>query len=50
MINSIRRVEDTDPEAAQVGATETTREITKYKHPKCDYAFLWDLPGKIRID
>ncbi|XP_053390199.1 interferon-inducible GTPase 5-like [Mercenaria mercenaria] len=34
-----------DPNAAKVGSKETTKNPTKYRHPKHDNLVLWDVPG-----
>ncbi|XP_005074760.1 interferon-inducible GTPase 1-like [Mesocricetus auratus] len=44
-INALRGVGTEDEGAAAVGVTETTMNITSYKHPKIKTLTLWDLPG-----
>ncbi|XP_051019263.1 interferon-inducible GTPase 1-like [Acomys russatus] len=44
-INALRGVKHGEEGAAETGVTETTMEITPYKHPKIKTLTLWDLPG-----
>ncbi|XP_062850909.1 interferon-gamma-inducible GTPase 10-like isoform X2 [Trichomycterus rosablanca] len=44
-INAFRGVSDDEPEAAETGVTETTRDIRAYSHPSARNVLLWDLPG-----
>lgn len=46
LINSLRGIDDeSDPNFATVGETETTTERKCYVHPKYDHIVLWDFPG-----
>ncbi|XP_031221616.1 interferon-inducible GTPase 1-like [Mastomys coucha] len=45
LINALREVKPEEESAAEVGVTETTREIKPYEHPKVKNLILWDLPG-----
>ncbi|KAI0725778.1 P-loop containing nucleoside triphosphate hydrolase protein [Fomitopsis betulina] len=47
LINSIRGLRANDPGAAGVGASETTREVTRYEHPDLErHPYVWyDIPG-----
>jgi len=44
-INAIRRRTADDKGAAEIGATETTKEIRSYSHPGNKMLLFWDLPG-----
>ncbi|XP_045187842.2 T-cell-specific guanine nucleotide triphosphate-binding protein 2-like [Mercenaria mercenaria] len=44
-INAIRDVCADDEGGAEVGVTETTMELTPYKHPKNPNFIVWDMPG-----
>ncbi|XP_072127338.1 interferon-inducible GTPase 5-like [Mobula birostris] len=44
-INAMRGLRSTDPGAAEVGTTETTKEPTGYTHPTLPNVCYWDLPG-----
>ncbi|XP_035673085.1 T-cell-specific guanine nucleotide triphosphate-binding protein 2-like [Branchiostoma floridae] len=46
-INSFRGLEASDPGAADVGTTETTRETAEYPHPEHDHVILVDFPGAL---
>lgn len=45
LINAYRRLKDNHSEAARVGETETTTQITRYADPLNPHIMLWDLPG-----
>ncbi|XP_059833362.1 interferon-inducible GTPase 5-like [Hypanus sabinus] len=44
-INAMRGLRNTDPGAAEVGITETTKEPARYSHPTLPNVRYWDLPG-----
>jgi len=45
LINTIRGLKPNDPNAAKVGAVETTTDPAPYSFPGSEEILLWDLPG-----
>ena len=45
LINTIRGLKPNDPNAAKVGAVETTTDPAPYSFPGSEDILLWDLPG-----
>jgi len=45
LINTLRAIRPGDPDAAEVGARETTMRPTMYKYCDVNAARLWDIPG-----
>lgn len=45
LINTLRAIRPGDPDAAEVGARETTMRPTMYKYLDVNAARLWDIPG-----
>uniref|UniRef100_A0AC34G7G9 IRG-type G domain-containing protein n=1 Tax=Panagrolaimus sp. ES5 TaxID=591445 RepID=A0AC34G7G9_9BILA len=47
LINDMRGLEDSHPDAAAVGITETTHEIKPYTFPHHDFknVLIYDIPG-----
>lgn len=45
MINGLRFLPDTHPNAARVGVNECTAEMKDYPFPNLDHLVLWDCPG-----
>ncbi|KZT69874.1 P-loop containing nucleoside triphosphate hydrolase protein [Daedalea quercina L-15889] len=46
LINALRGLSNSDPRAAPVGTSETTRSVQRYEDPDLERPFVWyDIPG-----